>query len=128
MKLRILDAVERGSEITIYLGLPDITPRSNDNWYNTPLDCSVTAIYEECIVASLHILLDENMWVDEVNTYYNKNQIFKDDLEILRISSLNEKEQFFIKLGKLIEFNQMTKNVKSVYCISDFERFIAYVN
>ena len=127
MKLRILDAVNKGSEITIYLGLPDVEP-TGDDWEDAPWDCNAGTVYEKYIIASLHILLNDDMWVDEVNTSCCKEDIFNNGMEILRVGSHYESEKFLIKLGKTINFNPKARNIQSVYYISDFERFLPYAD
>ena len=127
MKLRILDVTNRIGSMTLLLGLPDVKP-TGENWYHGAWTDITASVDKEYVVASLEIVFGEEIFLHPDNKFCSKANIFDNQLTLLWVSQFNTEKHFPIQLGRIIEVEPMTMNVKSVYSISDLARVIKYVD
>ena len=125
MKYVITDVIPKGNEIILLLGHSQ-GEACGDYWDDAPWDRNAGLVYDEYVAASLHLILDDAICVENANINLSKNTIRDAKLAIASVRDISTNKTFDIHLGDFVTLTPFEKNVKRIRRLSALQEYIQY--
>lgn len=125
MKYVITDVINKGCEIVLLLGYSQ-GQACGDYWEDAPWDRNAGLVYDEYVAASLHLILNDSICVEDANINLSKTVIRDAKLAIASVRDISRNKIFDIHLGDFVTLTPFEKNVKHIYRISALHEYIQH--
>lgn len=125
MKYVITDVINKGCEIVLLLGYSQ-GQACGDYWDDAPWDHNAGLVYDEYVAASLHLILNDSICVEDANINLSKTIIRDAKLAIASVRDISRNKIFDIHLGDFVTLTPFEKNVKHIYRISALQEYIQH--